>query len=301
MTEDRTVGYSQGEYYSISSKEGLPKRCPILKKCCKAVWTRYVLGFDVVGAKVSFDDFLVSEGQYWEPEKMIKEVEQMRWVEPEKYGGSVFFYAENICPEVTLFEGRYLPTVIVPSAFGDIHYYYESRRTAVKPKHYSECAEFSEYLFHNLGEKKLKGFSHSSSRNQIPENKLEDYLVNNIEALENGLKFVDRQKSIGKWVADIFASDSQGNDVIIELKSKNLNREEIHMLTGQVSKYFNRLKKKAQNLRLMIVLPRSNEDKLDDLHEGLQHWFKENKVTVFQFDYSLYGKEFVFTKVTFEE
>ena len=166
----------------------------------------------MVGAKVSFDDFLVSEGQYWEPEKMIKEVEQMRWVEPEKYGGSVFFYAENICPEVTLFEGRYLPTVIVPSAFGNIHYYYESRRTAVKPKHYSECAEFSEYLFHNLGEKKLKGFSHSSSRNQIPENKLEDYLVNNIEALENGLKFVDRQKSIGKWAADIFASDSQGFD-----------------------------------------------------------------------------------------
>lgn len=296
MDDDKTIGYSKEDYYKISAKEGLPKRCPILKNCCKAVWTRYILGYDVVGAKLSFEDFLSSEGQYWEPDKMIKEVEQMRWIEPDKYGGSVFFYATNICPEVTLFEERYLPPGILSSACGDVHYYYESKQSVVTPKHYSECAEFSKYYFENMGQRKIKI---PSVIEQIPEKTLEDYLVNNLNTLEAGLKFIDRQKAIGKWTADIFASDSLGNDVIIELKSKNLNRSEILMLTGQVSKYFNRLKKKANNLRLIIVVPGGNKDKLDELYHGLQHWIENDRVLLYQFDYILYDKKFVFSKVDF--
>lgn len=297
MDENKTIGYSKEDYYKISAKEGLPKRCPILKKCCKAVRTRYILGYDVVGAKLSFKDFLSSEGQYWEPDKMIKEVEQPRWVEPDKYGGSVFFYAENICPEVPLFEERYLPRGIVASACGEVSYYYESKRSEVIPKHYSECAEFSQYYFENMGQRKIKiplVIEH------IPEKSLEDYLVNNIEALEAGLKVIERQKPIGKWIADIFASDSLGSDVIIELKSKNLIRSENLKLTGQVSKYFNRLKKSSNNLRLIIVVPGGNKDMLDELYHGLQHWIENNKVCLYQFDYILYDKKFVFSKVDFD-
>lgn len=297
MNENKTIGYSKEDYYKISAKEGLPKRCPILKKCCKAVWTRYILGYDIVGAKLSFEDFLSAEGQYWEPDKMIKEVEQMRWIEPDKYGGSVFFYAENICPEVTLFEERYLPRGIVASACGEVRYYHESKRSEVTPKHYSECAEFSKYYFENMGQRKIKI---PLVIEQIPEKSLEDYLVNNIEALEAGLKVINRQKPIGKWIADIFASDSFGSDVIIELKSKNLNRSENLKLTGQVSKYFNRLKKSSNNLRLIIVVPGGNKDMLDELYHGLQHWIENNKVCLYQFDYILYDKKFVFSKVDFD-
>lgn len=298
MDENKTIGYSKEDYYKISAKEGLPKRCPILGKCIKAVWTRYVLGFKVVGDDITFDAFLSFEGQYWEPEKMIKQIDQMEWSEPNKSGDIVFFFASNICPEVTLFEEKYLPRGLYhPSACGDVSYYYESKRSEVISKHYSECAEFSQYYFENMGQRKIKI---ASIIEQIPEKSLEDYLVNNIEALDTGLKVIDRQKPIGKWIVDIFASDSLGGDVIIELKSKNLNRSENLKLTGQVSKYFNRLKKSSNNLRLIIVVPGGNKDMLDELYHGLQHWIENNKVCLYQFDYILYDKKFVFSKVDFD-
>lgn len=298
MDEDRTIGYSKEDYYSISSKEGLPKRCPILQKCCKAVWTRYILGFEVVGTRVPFEEFLSAEGQYWEPEKMIKEVEQMRWIEPDRNGESAFFYADNICPEVTLFEERYLPTVIAPSACGHISYYYESKRSAVEPKHYSECPEFSEYWLNSIGQKKSKV---TSVLNSIPEKLLEDYLVNNLELLEPDLKFIERQKAIGQWRADIFASDRSGADVLIELKSKILNREEIDKLCGQASRYFNHLKSISHASRMIIVMPKDCRDIFHNIYHGLKHWIENDKVNVFEFDYNLYGKEFSFSKVNFEK
>lgn len=295
MNEEKTIGYSQAEYYSISSREGLPKRCPILRKCCKAVWTRYILGFDVAGAKMSFKDFLSSERQYWEPDKMIKEIEQMRWIEPGA-GRAEFYYAVNICPEISLFEERYLPPGIVQAACGDIHYYYESKRAAVTPKHYSECAEFSEYWLTAAGKTKQQ----KSSRVQpIQEQYLEDFLVNNLDLLEPGLKFVERQKKIGKWKADIFATDLAGAHVLIELKAKSLNRDEIDKLCGQVSRYYHLLKPAATDLKMFIVIPTDNRDLTTNIYHGLKLWIDNGKVVVFQFDYKLFGETFVFSKVVF--
>lgn len=295
MAEEKSVGYTKEDYYNISLKHGLPKRCPILRKCCRAVLTRYEMGHRLGGSDMKFDEFLRSQGQSWEPEKMIKENELISW----SYSHDVLCSVENVCPEVTLFEPEYLPYNFRQSAFGNGSYYKESRRFEAEAKHYSECAEFSEYLFQASGEK-MKGLGTKISPVQIPEKKLEDYLANNIEALEPGLKFIKRQKPIGKWAADIFASDVEGNDILIELKSKKLNRDEIHKLTGQVSKYFNGLKKKAQNLRLLVVLPRSNNDNVDDLYQGLQHWIEDDKVSLYHFDYLFYEDKFVFTKINFD-
>jgi len=298
MTGEQAVGYTQEEYYAISSKERLPKRCPILRICCKAVWTRYVLGFDAVGAKITFEDFLSTEGQYWEPDKMIKTVEQMRWVEPDRCGKPDVFYALNICPEVTLFEKSYLPSEIVASACGDVHFYYESKRAEVTPKHYSECAEFSEYCLKNYG---LKNTKMSSRQQHIPESILEDHLVQNLDVLEPGLKFIERQKAIGKWKADIFARDAAGIDVVVELKSKILNSVEIDNLVGQVSRYYHRLKSKDRDLRIFIVLPLDNRDLINNLYHGLKPWIDNKKVTIFEFDYNLYGKSFIFSKIDFDK
>lgn len=295
MADDKSIGFTKEEYYKLSSKQGLPKRCPIFRKCSRAILTRYEMGFKLGGSKITFDEFLQAEGQSWEPEKMIKEVKSISW----RYDHDVLKSVENVCPEVTLFEPDYLPFNFKQSAFGNGSYYKDTRRFEAEPKHYSECTEYSEYTFRASREKN-KGLGAKKALNQIPEKKLEDYLTNNIEALELGLKFIERQKTIGKWSADIFASDIQGNDVLIELKSRDLNRNEIHMLTGQVSKYFNGLKKKAHNLRLIIVLPQSNKDKLDDLYHGLHHWIEQNKVTLYQFDYFLYEKKFMFFKIDFD-
>lgn len=295
MNNDRSMGYTKEEYYQISEKNGLPKRCPILKDCCRAVKTRYEMGFRLGGGDTSFEKFLDSQGQRWDPDNMIKEIEQISW----SYAHDVLSSIENTCPEVTLFEPDYLHLHFIQAAFGRASYYKDTRRFVAEAKHYSECAEFSAYMFQTSRDK-IKRVSTKISLEQIPEKELEDYLADNIEVLEPDLKFIARQKSIGKWAADILASDTQGNDVLIELKSKKLNRDEIHMLIGQVSKYFNGLKKKAQNLRLIIVVPQSNKDKLDDLYQGLQHWIENNKVTLYHFDYILYDRKFVFFKVEFD-
>lgn len=294
MAEEKSVGYTKEEYYNISLKHGLPNRCPILRKCCRAVLTRYEMGHRSGGSDMKFDEFLRSQNQSWEQEKMIKEIELISW----GYAYDILCSVENVCPEVTLFEPEYLPNNFRQSAFGKGAYYKESRRFEAEAKHYSECAEFSEYLFQSSGEK-MKRLGTKISIDQIPEKKLQDYLANNIEALDPGLKFITQEKPIGRGFGDIFASDAEGNDILIELKSKKLNRDEIHKLTGQVSKYFNGLKKKTQNLRLLVVMPIGNNDKLDDLCQGLQHWIENNKVGIYHFDYLFYEDKFVFTKINF--
>lgn len=295
VADEKSFGYTKEEYYDISLRHGLPKRCPILRKCCRAVLTRYEMGHRLGGSDIKLDEFLRSQGQSWEIETMIKEIELISW----SYSHDVLCSVENVCPEVTLFEPEYLPYNFKQSAFGNGTYYKKTRSFEAEAKHYSECAEFSEYLFQASSEK-LKGLGAKISPIQIPEKKLEDYLANNIEALEPGLIFIARQKSIGKWVADIFASDTEGSDILIELKSKNLNRNEIHKLIGQVSKYFNGLKKKAHNLRLFVVLPHINKDKEDALCQGLQHWIESNKVSLYYFDYLFYEEKFIFTKINFD-
>lgn len=186
------------------------------------------------------------------------------------------------------------------SAFGNGSYYKDTRCFEAEAKHFSECAEFSGYLLQTSGDKN-KGLGTKMSLVQIPEEKLEDYLSNNIEILEPGLKFIERQKTIGKWKVDIFASDASGSDVLIELKSKLLNRDEIDKLCGQVSRYYHRLKSKTRDLRMFIVVPRDNRNFITNIHHGLKPWIDNDKITVFQFDYSLYRKEFIFSKVTFEK
>lgn len=291
MVDQDSLGYTEEEYYNISLKHGLPKRCPILRKCCRATLTRYEIGHRLGGSYLTFDEFLHSQEQYWEPEKMIKEIEVIQW-----HSNNILCSVRNVCPEVSLFEPDYFPFNFRQSAYGDVSYYKDSRRFEAKAKHYTDCAEFSEYVFLSSGNK-INLARSKMAVNQIPEKKLEDYLENNIEALEPGLRFVERQKAIGKWSADIFASDAQGNDILIELKSKKLNRDKIHKLTGQVSKYFNGLKKTSLNLRLIVVLPRSSKDRVKELSQGLQHWIENNRVSIYEFDYLYYEEKFIFRKI----
>jgi len=296
MDNNGNIGYTKDEYYQISEKQGLPKRCPILANCCRAVETRYQMGMRLGRSDISFDEFIHSYNQKWDPANMIRSIEQVSW----SYTHDVLTSVKNACPEVTLFEPEYLPFNFRQSAFGNGSYYKDTRRFEAEAKHFGECAEFSEYLF-QTSEDKIKGLGTKNTLVQIPEKKLEEYLANNIEVLEPGLKFIERQKTIGKWKVDIFASDASGCDVLIELKSKLLNRDEIDKLCGQVSRYYHRLKSKTRDLRMFIVVPKDNRDFITNLHHGLKPLIDNDKVIIFQFDYTLYGKEFNFSKVIFEK
>lgn len=159
MNNDKSIGYTKDEYYQLSDKQGLPKRCPILGKCCRAVETRYQMGMKLGGSDISFEEFIDSYNQEWDRANMIKSIEQVSWT----YAHDVLTSVQNACPEVTLFEPEYLPFHFRQAAFGNASWYKDTRRFAAEAKHYSDCAEFSEYAFHNKV-CTIKGSSDNKSR-----------------------------------------------------------------------------------------------------------------------------------------
>jgi len=159
MADNNVIGYTKEEYYQISEKQRLPKRCPILGNCCRAVETRYQMGMKLGGSDISFDEFIHSYGQKWDTANMIKAIEQVSWT----YAHDILTAVTNACPEVTLFEPEYLPFHFRQSAFGNASWYKDTRRFAAEAKHYSDCAEFSEYTFHNMG-RRIKGDTTPKSR-----------------------------------------------------------------------------------------------------------------------------------------
>jgi len=292
MKDNNEIGYSKEEYYQISAKRGLPNRCPILGNCRRAFETKYEMDIGFSGSDMSFDNFLRSVGETRSPDAMIKSIEKISW-----FSNGAVTSIKNICPEIMLFEPKYLPHDFRQSAFGNASYYKDTRRLQIEPKHYRECAEFSEFSFHHKGHGKIRNTDASHIISQIPEKALEDYLEKNLDRLEPGLTFIERQKQIGKWKADIFASDSTGVDVLIELKSTVLNKVEADKLCGQASRYFHYIKSDARRLRVFIVIPRSDSGVIEILTHGMKSLIKNDEVSVFQFDYSLYAREFSFSKL----
>lgn len=159
MEDERDLGYSKEEYHQISAKQNLPVRCPILGKCRRAFQTRHEIGFRMSGVKVTFENFLYQQGFECNPDELIKPIEQLDW----RHSHDVISSVESVCPEVTLFEPQYMPFNFKQSAYGSASYRKETRKFTAVPRHYSECAEFSEYAFHS-GEFKPKNQKTSNSR-----------------------------------------------------------------------------------------------------------------------------------------
>lgn len=86
----------------------------------------------------------------------------------------------------------------------------------------------------------------------ISEKDLEDYLVNHLDKLEPGLKFVTRQLELGEGRIDILALDTKGNYVIIELKTA-IDKS----LIWQCMYYPDELKQiyKTNRVRMITVCP----------------------------------------------
>lgn len=280
-------GYSKEQYYQISEKQNSPKRCPIYGKCERAFQTKWLMS--TLG-KESFNGFLSSYGQ--ELGKLIKAIgDPVEW----SYS-DIIKVLNNACPEVTLFEPDYLPHNFRQSAFVLGAWYKErspGERFEAEAKHYSECSEFSEYIFHE----KIFTSKNSSMQLavQLPEKELEKYLTKNLEVLEPGLKFSPK-KAIGNWEADIFACDTSGADVLIELKSRSLNSDKIDKLCGQIMRYYQHQKPNTHDLRLFIVIPNENKT-IENLKYGFRPLIDADKISIFQFDYFIYSKKFTFAKL----
>lgn len=83
------------------------------------------------------------------------------------------------------------------------------------------------------------------------ERDLEDYLANNIEDLEKGLRLVGRQVEVANGRIDLLAEDSEGNLVVIELKAGEANDASFTQLLAYISSIKER--KKDRSVRGILV------------------------------------------------
>lgn len=88
-------------------------------------------------------------------------------------------------------------------------------------------------------------------KNSRVEFKIENYLENNVNLIEEDLKLISRQYKvyhINQYIGtiDLFCQAKDKTQVIIELKSRELNSKDL----GQVMAYFSICKKRSESLKL---------------------------------------------------
>lgn len=108
---------------------------------------------------------------------------------------------------------------------------------------------------------KLKDISMNNIQS-ISENDLEDYLIQNLNLIENGLKYLTRQYVLDEGRIDILAEDINNNLVIIELKV-----EEDKKIIWQSIYYPMQMKKKTnRNIRMILIAPKYSNYILEPLN-----------------------------------
>lgn len=73
----------------------------------------------------------------------------------------------------------------------------------------------------------------------LGENEIRDILVENPELIEKGLRIIGVEKQIGDGYVDIYAEDSEGRRVLIELKRITATREAVLQLYRYIERYRN--------------------------------------------------------------
>jgi hypothetical protein len=132
---------------------------------------------------------------------------------------------------------------------------------------------------------------------KIPEKTVEQYLIKNLHLLEDDLIYKSHQHFIATGRLDILAETSNGENIFIEIKSCKLGKFDsyyVDSLVGQVSRYFNDPTTKE---RLIIIIPLCFQKYINSFTSGLNHWIKNNKITIYGFDYMIYQKKFTFEKI----
>ena len=133
---------------------------------------------------------------------------------------------------------------------------------------------------------------------RVPEKYVEEYLATNLEVLEQGLQFKNRQEIIETGRLDIVAENEADELVFIELKTDPSEYLSMDKLCGQVSRYFNNRHEKAE--KMYLVIPFVSQKQLSRVYLSLKHWIQEGRIQVYQFDYEVYRKKLTFEKVLFD-
>ena len=296
MPEDNT-GYSKNQYDKISKKMKLSPNCPLIVGCERGKGTRWLLNQQGHAAYSSYTYDLFEKKGYEICTSNVFEMDYevnphlgiiYRTAEPKEF----LFDVSNACPEAIYNKC---------DVFANSYRKYEDYSTdgklrnsniTSKGQHYSDCPEFCKWAM----EHGFKGHRSNKQSKSFSEKKLEDYLVGNLDNLESGLSYINRQVRLTTGIIDIHARDSLGNNVFIELKARVLTPSAIHKLCGQVSTYFNTINSEDLQARFFILVMKANTgDQSQKIKYGLKHWLDEGRVKLFQFERSADGNLLIFS------
>jgi hypothetical protein len=151
------------KYYEISSQKKLLNRCPILEKCSRRADTIYQFSeydHDKTFSDTDGFDVLIRLGIL--PKNFRENQINIQGERPFLIRGKDHYYFSNVCPEVNLFDGENAlspKTACVEGGY-DKHYN-DPKSRVIKCQHYSECPEYSHYIFHQnlkVGTKKKRKY-----------------------------------------------------------------------------------------------------------------------------------------------
>lgn len=105
-------------------------------------------------------------------------------------------------------------------------------------------------------------FLGSQTTAHVSEEVVEDFIVENIEIIENGMKYIDRQVGVSGGIIDILAMDRDENICVIEVKIKHDKS-----IVWQAMHYPNEVRKiwPRRKVRMITVSPSYNEYVLKEL------------------------------------
>jgi hypothetical protein len=139
------------EYFEISKQKELPIRCPIVNYCSRRAETIYIFSeyqkYVAKSGDLDCYDTLIRVGVL--SKDFRKYQVQVQGEAPSIFRGSDHFAFFDCCPEVNLFESSHSMINDIASTAGSYDKDRKSNQKQIsKCQHYSECPEFSYYLFH---------------------------------------------------------------------------------------------------------------------------------------------------------
>ncbi|MFZ2406825.1 MAG: HNH endonuclease [Methylobacter sp.] len=145
---------NKDEYYKISEKGKIPKRCPILDKCMRRYWTILFFSYrDLVEREkgISINEFFSILKKDGDVNVDIESCIQLRGENPsfrDHYNFSC------MCPEISLFDSEGHSMDCIPTeAISSVKTIWDSSKRQndliFEHRHYSECPEFCFWQFEN--------------------------------------------------------------------------------------------------------------------------------------------------------
>ena len=166
---------NKDKYFSISKKKDLSPRCPLIGICERWAQTIFYYQFyDSISFKDKEFDFveILKEESVLDAATNLSIVVNAEFPEFLRVEDRISF--RDMCPEVNLFDAQnsLINANETACVSGEIDMenkkYNKDVFNCIKEKHYSECLEFSQFVFSHLDKKKISKFYVEKKKRRVP-------------------------------------------------------------------------------------------------------------------------------------